>query len=784
MPTLTIDNQKITVPADKTILEAAEELGIIMPHFCYHEALGAVGACRMCAVNVVEGSFKGLKMACLVKVEDGMVVTTGDDQSTEFRERVSEWLMMNHPHDCPVCDEGGECQLQEMTIAGGHGIRRFDGSKRTYQNQDLGPFVSQEMNRCIQCYRCVRTYQDYCGGRDFGVMGSRNRVFFGRFEDGPLESVFSGNIVDVCPTGVLTDKTYRFKSRSWDLQEAPSVCPHCSVGCATLPGARLRELQRVRSGENHEVNGFFICDRGRFGSDYVNLEERPRQARCNDEFVSVDEALKQLDSEARAMIAQYGPEAVLLIGSERASLEANWLLQRWGRDLGCRVPVLSAHEPRHQAAQAVAFDLSSQLASLEDVRQSDCVLAVGVDPLAEAPMLAVALRQVARNGGQVMVYDPRPVELPCKFDHQARTPSELIGFLEDGGEDGRHIRELLSKAERPVLVGGGDLLGAVGLKKLGTLAGQLSNDQRPCPVYPVLGGPNSFGAALLSLPEQDDVMTRLEAGKVRMLISLEADPLLEAPQHERFSAALSGLKKLAVLDYLPTALAAHANIFIPTRPPVECNGTFINSEGRMRLYGQVLEPGIPLAHETGGNHPPRVFSTQTPGSEPCSSVALLQQLLKDSSTLTDLRERIAREHQRLSGLAQATPAAEGSRVAPAPSRDLGMDELPEQPEGSLQLIVSAARYGSDLFSRYSNNLVSRKPEAVVFMNPQDAAARELEEGKSVGVDTDCGSFRLPLICAPQLAPGCVLIENSAAFEQLVPGRGLSYCQVNREVADE
>ncbi|MCW8858314.1 MAG: 2Fe-2S iron-sulfur cluster-binding protein, partial [Deltaproteobacteria bacterium] len=367
MPTLTIDNQKITVPEGKTVLEAAEELGIIVPHFCYHQALGAVGACRMCAVTIQKGTFTGLKMSCLIQVEDGMVVTTDDQQSTTFRERVSEWLMLNHPHDCPVCDEGGECQLQEMTIASGHGLRRYDGQKRTYQNQDLGPFIAQEMNRCIQCYRCVRTYKDYCGGRDFGVMGSRNRVFFGRFKDGMLESDFSGNIVDACPTGVFTDKTYRFKSRFWDLQEAPSVCPHCSLGCATIPGGRFREIQRVRSGEDHSVNGFFICDRGRFGSSYASHPERPRQARINGELVEIEEALSQLARDADQMIKRHGPEAVLLLGSERASLEANWLLQGWAKKLGCRVPVLSAHELRHQTAQFAAFDLSDHLASLEDV---------------------------------------------------------------------------------------------------------------------------------------------------------------------------------------------------------------------------------------------------------------------------------------------------------------------------------------------------------------------------------------------------------------------------------
>src|SRR5512133_3176373 len=269
MPTLTIDNQTVTVPPGANVLEAAKALGLVIPHFCYHEALGAVGACRLCAMTFIAGPVKGVQMACMVEAKDGMVVSTVDPAAQEQRRHVIEWLMMNHPHDCPVCDEGGECQLQDLTIAGGHSVRRYRGTKITRNNQRLGPFIEQEMNRCIQCYRCVRTYRDYCGGTDFGVLGTRQRLFFGRMRDGRLESPFSGNLVDVCPTGVFTDKTYRFQSRVWDLQEAASICPHCSLGCATIPGARFRELQRVRSNIDREVNGHFICDRGRFGYGHV-----------------------------------------------------------------------------------------------------------------------------------------------------------------------------------------------------------------------------------------------------------------------------------------------------------------------------------------------------------------------------------------------------------------------------------------------------------------------------------------------------------------------------------
>ncbi|MDX2479995.1 MAG: NADH-quinone oxidoreductase subunit NuoG [Desulfuromusa sp.] len=784
MPTLTIDNQKITVLEGKTVLEAAEELGIQVPHFCYHKALGAVGACRMCAVTVQEGSSKGLKMSCLIPAEDGMVVTTDDDQSTTFRDRVGEWLMLNHPHDCPVCDEGGECQLQEMTIASGHGIRRYAGPKRTYNNQDLGPFVAQEMNRCIQCYRCVRTYQDYCGGRDFGVMGSRNRVFFGRFKDGMLESDFSGNIVDVCPTGVLTDKTYRFKSRYWDLQEAPSVCPHCSLGCATVPGGRFRELQRVRSGENQRVNGFFICDRGRFGSGYVNHSERPRQARNDEQIIGMAEALHQLDADARGLIEQYGSEAVLLLGSERASLEANWLLQRWAKKIGCQRPVLSAHGPRHQSAQVVAFDLSDRLATLEQVRGSDLVLVAGADPLAEAPMLAVALRQVVRSGGQVMVYDPRPVELPCEFDHQALSPLALLDFLAAGGSDGQHVRELLQQAERPILVGGADLLGVEGLQRLKTMSVELSNDQRPCPIYPLLSNPNSFGVALLSLPEQEDLLTRLETGRVKMLVCLESDPLLEAPESDRFSVLLTKLEKLVVLDYLPTPLSMHANLFIPTRTPLESDGTFINNEGCLRSYAGVLEPGLPISVTETGGHPPREFSTVSPGSDPLSASRLVQIFLNDDSSPVEFHQQMVADFPRLAGLTKLTPTDTGVRVADAAVRNAANVVLPEQPVGALHLIVSPARYGSDLLSRYSAKLEPRFPSAWVMMNSQDAEERGLQEGDKVVLDTEAGSFSLPMTCHPQLAAGCALVENSGALAALVPGAGIRYCEVSREVSHE
>ncbi|MFO7578055.1 MAG: NADH-quinone oxidoreductase subunit NuoG [Pelovirga sp.] len=784
MPTLTIDNQTITVPDGKTVLEAAEALGIVVPHFCYHKELGAVGACRMCAVTVHEGTFPGLKMSCLIPAEEGMVVTTTDAASVAFRDRVGEWLMLNHPHDCPVCDEGGECQLQEMTISSGHGIRRFGGDKRTYANQDLGPFIAQEMNRCIQCYRCARTYQDYCGGRDFGVMGSRNRVFFGRFKDGMLESDFSGNLVDVCPTGVFTDRTFRFKSRFWDLQEAHSVCPHCAVGCATVPGGRLRELQRVRSGENPQVNGTFLCDRGRFGSSFVNHPDRPRQARNDHQPLATDAALQGLEQEIRTLVRAYGPEAVLLLGSERSALESNWLLQRVAAHLGCRAPLLSAHRARHQAAQFTAFDLSAQLASLADVRDSDLLLVLGVDPLAEAPLLALALRQAVRKGGQVLLYDPRPVELPCDFDHQPTSPLALHALLADNGVEHRHLQERLRQASRPVLIAGADLLGVAGLQQLQRWAAAASTPARPCPVYPVLGAANSFGAALLSPPQEDDLLVRLETGRVKMLLCLETDPLLEAPDGERLAAALSQLERLVVLDYLPTPLSVHANLFIPTCPPVESAGTFINTEGRLRRFDRVLAPGTSLARTGNGDHPPRVFSTTTPGSDPLPATVLLQRLLGEDLCLSGLHQALATDQPRLAGLPHLAAGETGERVSAGVPRRRVPAMVPEQPAGTLQLVVAPARYGSDLFSRHAGVLAARRRPAQLQLHPEDLRQHGLREGDPVVLETDFGSFTLPVVAQPLMAAGCALVENSAAMPQLIPGSELSYCVISRGGADD
>ncbi len=795
MPKLTIDNQEVTVAEGTNVLEAARALDIVIPHFCYHEALGAVGSCRLCAMKFLDGPVKGLHMACMVTAQDGMVVSSTDPDAVDLREHVIEWAMVNHPHDCPVCDEGGECQLQEMTVAGGHGMRRFRGKKATYKNQDLGPFVQQEMNRCITCYRCVRTYRDYCGGTDYGVFGSRNRVFYGRLQEGKLESPFSGNIIDACPTGVLTSKPFRFKTRLWDLQEAPSICPHCSLGCAVVPGGRYREVQRVRAGINRETNGFFICDRGRFGYDYVNHPERPRRARVDGLPVENDKALSAAKERIAAMVRQHGPGCVVFLGSSRASLEANVLLRDWAAALGSTQVVFEAHRKRDRAARALVARLGEHVCSLKDVRNSDLVIMVGVDPLAEGPMLAVAIRQAVRNGAQVFSIDPRAVELPCTGHHiamrqdrlndflQALAKQDLTAFADDAALDG--LVTQLQSAQQPVLIGGADLLGVAGVDALCTAADQSATAERTVGVMTLLSGPNSFGGALLAGagPIFDTLLDDVQEGKIKAMVCLESDPFREAIDPARAQAALGHLELLVSFDCTPTLAADRADIFLPTRTSAEMAGSYINNEGRLQVFLPVIDPGLPIKETGRGNHPPREFFLDTPGSAPEAAWILLARLLERTEELGALRHSIAANDPRFSVLNTVAADTSGERVAFSgelpPSIENGV--LSNLAKDAPTLLAVTAPVGSHWLAHLSRPYAATEPHPFVLLHPDLAREQGLVAGDRARLTTHFGHCSVEVRVNEKIDRQQVLVPQlwDTALEGMVPG-SMCECRLDKE----
>ncbi len=640
MAKIWIDGREHEAEPSRNVLEVALSLGYDLPYFCWHPSLGSVGACRQCAVIQYkdEDDDEGkLVMACMTSAADGTRVSIEAPRAREFRASVIEWLMVNHPHDCPVCDEGGECHLQDMTVMTGHNYRRFRFPKRTYRNQDLGPFINHEMNRCIQCYRCVRFYNEYAGGTDLRAFAAHDHVYFGRHEDGPLESEFSGNLVEICPTGVFTDRTLKHHyTRKWDLQTAPSICHHCSLGCNTIPGERYGTLRRIRARYNGEVNGYFLCDRGRYGYEFVNHERRLRHAVKPRGSEGSATALTPVDAAAELGFRLSGRGSVLGIGSPRASVEANFVL---------RTAVGEGSFYRGESAEdALLADKVLSLlcsggarsASLSEVENADAVLVLGEDATNTAPMLALALRQAVRTrplsrireDGVVPAWHDLAVReaiqdtmgplfmatpTPTKLDAVSRTcfrgapediarlgravareldaGAERVPDLDEGMQTlAREIAEALGEAERPLVVSGTSLKSEAVLDAAAAVADALvASTGGRGQVFLVLPECNTLGSALLGGATLDEAFRRVEKDGVEAVVILENDLFRRAPRDEveRF---LDAAPFIIVLDGLAHETGERADLVLPAATFAEGDGTLVSNEGRAQRYFRVFVP--------------------------------------------------------------------------------------------------------------------------------------------------------------------------------------------------
>jgi NADH-quinone oxidoreductase subunit G len=636
MPTIFIDNKPFDVKGDENLLKTCLGLGFDLPYFCWHPAMHSVGACRQCAVKAFkdEADTRGrIVMACMTPVSDGMRISIDDPEARGFRKGVTEWLMTNHPHDCPVCDEGGECHLQDMTVMTGHTYRRFRFKKRTHTNQDLGPFVTHEMNRCIACYRCTRFYNDYAGGTDFGVFAAANSVYFGRAESGVLESEFAGNLVEICPTGVFTDKPFSLHyTRSWDLRTAPSVCVHCGVGCNTLPGERYGRLRRIRNRYNGQVNGYFLCDRGRFGYDFVNDDKRiggPHLGRREDEGLKAVSKTEVLDRVAAVL---HSSQKVIGIGSPRASLEANFALKTMvGED-----NFYSGTAGAEHRSIALCIDLVRNhpdlIPSLRDISKCDAVLVLGEDISNTAPMVGLSLLQALRQrslrkAGELKIpyWDDRAVRTSTSdargllfvvttgitdLDRHAAqvlraAPAGVsrTGFViahnidpeappvEDPAESirsfGGTVASALLAAERPLVVSGVSAASDLVVKAAANIAWSLrrrGKNVRLCLVVPEC---NSFGLGLLATKGIDEAFAAAREGRAEVAILLENDLYRHAPGDE-VDEFFGRLGQRIVVDHLFHRTSLGADCVLPAATFAEGEGTFINYEGRAQRHFQVM----------------------------------------------------------------------------------------------------------------------------------------------------------------------------------------------------
>jgi len=634
MAIIHVDGTQYQVKGGENLLQTCLSLGLDIPYFCWHPALDSVGACRQCAVKQFkdgDDQHGRIVMSCMTPTTDDTWISIDDAEAREFRETIISFLMTNHPHDCPVCEEGGHCHLQDMTVMTGHHNRDYRFNKRTHRNQDLGPFIAHEMNRCIACYRCTRFYNDYAGGKDLGVFGTAANVYFGRDTDGTLESEFSGNLTEVCPTGVFTDKTHSERyTRKWDMQFSPSICAGCAVGCNISPGERYGEVRRIENRYNGELNGYFLCDRGRFGYGHVNRKDRPRQP-----LVAKDGQLGSMEMGDLLEFVEQQLKAgkpVLGIGSPRASIEANYALR-----------ALVGAERYSSGQTAIDAQLAKlclqilrqgpvQSATVRSIEDADAVLVLGEDVLATAPRIALALRQAARGVAATMSAEkkvpiwqaassadiaqralhPVFVATPAatRFDdiaHEtlraaapdlARLGHAIAHALDSASpatsgldaataERATRIAQTLKAAKRPLIISGAGCRDAAVIEAAANIAWALQRHNAATQLCLALPEANSMGVALFDAMDLETALSRAER-EPSVLVVVENDLYTRLPA-ARIDAALAR-STLIVLDHQMTRTAQRAQIVLPAASFAEGDGTLVNFEGRAQRFFQTYDP--------------------------------------------------------------------------------------------------------------------------------------------------------------------------------------------------
>ncbi|MGK3713675.1 molybdopterin-dependent oxidoreductase, partial [Escherichia coli] len=502
-----------------------------------------------------------------------------------------------------------------------------------HRNQDLGPFISHEMNRCIACYRCVRYYKDYADGTDLGVYGAHDNVYFGRPEDGTLESEFSGNLVEICPTGVFTDKTHSERyNRKWDMQFAPSICQQCSIGCNISPGERYGELRRIENRYNGTVNHYFLCDRGRFGYGYVNLKDRPRQPvqRRGDDFITLN--AEQAMQGAADILRQ--SKKVIGIGSPRASVESNFALRELVGEENFYTGIAHGEQERLQLALKVLREGGIYTPALREIESYDAVLVLGEDVTQTGARVALAVRQAVKGKAREMaaaqkvadwqiaailnigqrakhplfvtnVDDTRLDDIAAwtyraPVEDQARLGFAIAHALDNSAPavDGIEpelqskidvIVQALAGAKKPLIISGTNAGSAEVIQAAANVAKALKGRGADVGITMIARSVNSMGLGIMGGGSLEEALTELETGRADAVVVLEND-LHRHASATRVNAALAKAPLVMVVDHQRTAIMENAHLVLSAASFAESDGTVINNEGRAQRFFQVYDP--------------------------------------------------------------------------------------------------------------------------------------------------------------------------------------------------
>jgi NADH-quinone oxidoreductase subunit G len=645
--TLTIDGREVSATEGEMLHDAAKRGDVEIPVFCYEPKLGEpVGACRMCLVEI-EGIPK-LQTSCSTPVRDGMVVHTRTDQVKHAQSAVVEFLLVNHPLDCPVCDKGGECPLQDISMGWGPGKSRMTDAKRHFEKPiELSPLVAIDRERCILCYRCVRFSQEVAEDEQLQLLERGDRTFVGTFDDRPYVAPFHGNITDLCPVGALTNYTYRFRARPWDIEQAGSVCTLCPSQCNVSFTVRDEQVKRVIVRDNADVDDGWLCDRGRYGFEMFAAEERVRGPRLRG---GVEASWEDAIAKAAEALRHGGAQSAAIVGD--ASNEEGYLVQRIMRE-ALDSPHIDSRPSRGASREALVRLAQPEIsAKVRDIDNASVILVVGTDPLHSSPILDLRIRKaIRRNGAKLTVATEQPTALDGGASAVARyAPGGATAFLAEladalrspGAGDTAEISAALKAAESVVVIwgdriareGDGALASLLDVTAALDLASQDGSGLLEIPELTNARGLRESGClpdagpgltATAAGKDTEAIRAALESGELKTLLLFGVDPLRDFPDTAAWKQALAAADHVIAFSTFETATTTMADVVFPLETHAEKDGTVTHPDGRLQRvrpsasrpgdirpnWGVLAQLSLALGHDTSISSQPSAFAALT-----------------------------------------------------------------------------------------------------------------------------------------------------------------------------
>lgn len=607
MVEIELDGKKVEVTPGSMVMHAAEKAGTYIPHFCYHKKLSIAANCRMCLVDV-EKAPKPLP-ACATPVTQGMIVRTKSEKAIKAQQSVMEFLLINHPLDCPICDQGGECQLQDLAVGYGGTGSRYEEEKRVVPHKDVGPLISmEEMSRCIHCTRCVRFGQEIAGVMELGMVNRGEHSEITTVAGDTVDSELSGNMIDLCPVGALTSKPFRYSARTWELSRRKSVSPHDSTGANLIVQVKNHKVMRVVPFENEAVNECWIADRDRFSYEALNGEDRLTQPMIKQggawKAVDWQTALEYVANGLKQIKDQHGAQSIGALVSPHSTLEELFLTGQLLRGIGSDNIDWRLRHAQFNAAEGVRW-LGTSIAALSDLQAA---LVVGSNLRKDHPLFAQRIRQATKKGCQVFALNAKVYDWAMPVTASVVAAQDWAQALADvaaavaqakgvqapvagqANVEADAIAQALIAGERKAILLGNAAAHHAHAAELLALANWIG-EQTGATVGYLTEAANTVGAQWVKAQPQANGLhaAQMIAGGLKATILLNNEPALDSAAGQQALQGLNKSEMVVTLSPFKTNLDI-SDVLLPIAPFTETSGSFVNAEGRVQSFHAVVKP--------------------------------------------------------------------------------------------------------------------------------------------------------------------------------------------------